>query len=172
MLLTLVPHPQTPAGTVDRVRIQLALDGSRDLWLEYSVTPAGGLLLPPAMAPGRADELWNATCFELFVQAAGAEGYLEFNFSPSFQWAAYRFPGYRRGRQDLSSPDPEIVTGSAGDHFFLAVEALPRLPSGPLRIGVAAVIEETDGTKSYWALAHPAAKPDFHHPASFVHELP
>ena len=34
-----------------------------------------------------------------------------------------------------------------------------------------AVIEEADGTKSYWALAHPSDKPDFHHPDSFALDL-
>ena len=38
---------------------------------------------------------------------------------------------------------------------------------------VAAVIEEKDRTKSYWALAHPSeGPPDFHHPDCFVLELP
>jgi hypothetical protein len=31
------------------------------------------------------------------------------------------------------------------------------------RIGLAAVIEGTSGHKSYWALAHPPGKADFHH---------
>jgi hypothetical protein len=34
------------------------------------------------------------------------------------------------------------------------------------------VIEETSGGKSYWALAHPPGKPDFHHADGFVYELP
>jgi hypothetical protein len=42
---------------------------------------------------------------------------------------------------------------------------------GLWRLGVAAVIEETSGRKSYWALAHPPGKPDFHHPDSFAHVL-
>jgi hypothetical protein len=33
------------------------------------------------------------------------------------------------------------------------------------------VIEETNGNKSYWALAHPAGKPDFHHADGFAYEL-
>ena len=32
-----------------------------------------------------------------------------------------------------------------------------------LAIGLSAILEEEDGTKSYWALAHPPDKPDFHH---------
>jgi hypothetical protein len=33
---------------------------------------------------------------------------------------------------------------------------------GAWRIGLAAVIEERSGHKSYWALAHPPGKADFH----------
>jgi len=36
---------------------------------------------------------------------------------------------------------------------------------------LSAVIEATDGSLSYWALEHPADKPDFHHPDSFALEL-
>jgi hypothetical protein len=34
---------------------------------------------------------------------------------------------------------------------------------GAWRIGLAAVIEDTSGHKSYWALVHPPGKADFHH---------
>lgn len=54
----------------------------------------------------------------------------------------------------------------------LELLALISIPAEPSAVALSAVIEETDGRKSYWALAHPAAKPDFHHPDSFVHELP
>lgn len=40
------------------------------------------------------------------------------------------------------------------------------------RLGLSAVIEEGSGCVSYWALAHPSAKPDFHHPGSFILTLP
>jgi hypothetical protein len=53
-----------------------------------------------------------------------------------------------------------------------ALAARLTLPSGARRLGLSAVIEATDGTISYWALAHPSDKPDFHHPDSFVLELP
>jgi hypothetical protein len=32
-----------------------------------------------------------------------------------------------------------------------------------LRLGLAAVIEELDGARSYWALRHAPGAPDFHH---------
>jgi hypothetical protein len=34
------------------------------------------------------------------------------------------------------------------------------------------VIEETNGNKSYWALAHPPGKADFHHADCFALEFP
>ena len=40
-------------------------------------------------------------------------------------------------------------------------------------LNLSAVLEEKDGTKSYWALAHPAGdKPDFHAPDCFAAKLP
>ena len=55
-------------------------------------------------------------------------------------------------------------------HVSLEDETLQGL--GPWEVSVAAVIEEAHGNKSYWALAHPSDKPDFHHPDSFVLDLP
>jgi hypothetical protein len=40
-------------------------------------------------------------------------------------------------------------------------------------LGLSAILEERDGTKSYWAIAHPdGEKPDFHDPACFAARLP
>jgi len=41
-------------------------------------------------------------------------------------------------------------------------------PDRGSKLALSAVIEEIDGTKSYWALAHPPGKPDFHHPDCFT----
>ena len=38
-------------------------------------------------------------------------------------------------------------------------------------LGLSAVIEEHDGTLSYWALRHAPGKPDFHHRDAFALEL-
>ena len=37
---------------------------------------------------------------------------------------------------------------------------------------MSAVIETDDGRLSYWALAHPAPQPDFHHRAGWTARLP
>ncbi len=107
----------------------------------------------------------------------GEPTYHEFNFSPSGEWAAYAFRGYRNGGPiEDDKLDPEITVRSAANSFEL--EALVRLdclqavtPQMPLRLGLSAVIEENDETISYWALKHLQGKPDFHHADSFALEL-
>ena len=42
----------------------------------------------------------------------------------------------------------------------------------PYSLGLSAVIEQTDGRKSYWARAHAPGKPDFHHPDAVAACLP
>ena len=129
------------------------------------------------MAAARADELWRNTCFEAFVRTSPGAGYYELNFAPSTQWAAYRFSGYRSGmRVATEISAPRIETQSSPECYmlraFLALDRLPGLPpDAGWRLGLSAVIEETSGRKSYWALMHPAGKPDFHDADSFVHEF-
>jgi hypothetical protein len=54
----------------------------------------------------------------------------------------------------------------------LQLNALADLPSdAPWQLNLSAVIEEKSGRKSYWALAHPPGKADFHHPDCFTHQL-
>ncbi|MFN3943947.1 MAG: DOMON-like domain-containing protein [Allosphingosinicella sp.] len=141
------------------------------LHLTYALTgELRQIRLPPPAPRLRRDELWRTTCFEAFV-ARPDGSYAEFNLSPSGAWAAYRFESYREGMGPLDIPPPDIRTGSADDR--LTVEVAVALPwGGPVRLGLSAVVEEAEGVISYWALAHPAAKPDFHHPDSFVHGLP
>ena len=39
---------------------------------------------------------------------------------------------------------------------------------GDLQIGICCVIEANDGVIGYWALTHPASRPDFHHRDGFT----
>ena len=102
-----------------------------------------------------------------------AEAYCEFNFSPSREWAAYRFDGYRQAMAPLTLPAPDVHVGSSLQGFTLDavvdLHALAFLGRGnQLKLGLAAVIEECNGNFSYWAIRHPCGKPDFHHPDGFV----
>jgi hypothetical protein len=134
--------------------------------------------IPPTAPTERANGLWKQTCFEAFIMAPAVAGYHELNFAPSRHWAVYRFNSYRAGVScpHLTAP-PEISVRCYGDR--LELDAAVRLhdliaPQGagsPLRLGLSAVVEEENGTLSYWALKHAPGKPDFHHRDGFALEL-
>jgi len=129
------------------------------------------LAVPDPAEPVRTDGLWRTTCFEAFIRQSGEGRYAEFNLSPSHQWAAYSFEDYRNGMVEMKLDGAlPIDLDVSADHF--ALETLIPLPPGSLEIALSAVIEETDGTKSYWALVHPPGQPDFHHPTCFALTLP
>lgn len=175
MGVALTLHPDSRCAAATRVEVDAARPLPGTLMLRYVVTgKMGGLAMPPMVAPARADGLWRRTCFEAFVGAAPAAAYYEFNVAPSRQWAAYRFGGYRRDMRVLDTMDaPQIEVESSVDACTLqaafTLDGLAGLPGDvPWRVGLSAVIEETGGRISYWALAHPPGRADFHHPDGFV----
>ena len=143
------------------------------LRLRWRVEGAGRLVLPRFAGRVRQDELWQTTCFEMFVQPAGGRPYAEFNFSPSEAWAAYDFADWREDMalRDMSH-DP-VITPRKGRQTFIFDVALPLadLPALPAALSLTAVIEEEGGVKSFWAMAHGQDKPDFHDPACFAATL-
>jgi len=178
MRLALRPHPHFPSAVVSGIEVEAELRKGGVLALRYEAIGAPhGLSIPGQAAPGRADELWRTTCFEAFLKADGEPSYYEFNLSPSGRWAAYRFGAYREAMTDVEvGPDPAIVVETRADRLILAADletdSLTELgSSGSWRLGLSAVIEAGDGSKSYWALAHPPGKPDFHHGDSFALEI-
>jgi hypothetical protein len=137
--------------------------------------------VPSPQASMRTDELWKHTCFEAFISTAGGPGgggYYELNFSPSSQWAIYRFSGYRQGMSptDVMAP-PELAVRQFEDRLELDAtigtdDLVALREAHTLKLAVTAVIEDDSGTLSYWALKHAPVKPDFHHTDGFVLELP
>ena len=168
MRVLLEPHPQTPSAVVKRITVDIEYEGPR-LRLTYGVEGDTAKVRWPKQAkPGRADDLWRHTCFEAFIQTP--IGYREFNLSILGQWASYRFDSYRQGMAEAVEAAERVSLEGRGDYTDAGF--LIDVPEGACRMGLSAVIEDIDGAMSYWALAHPSAKPDFHHPDSFVLELP
>lgn len=174
MRFDLLCHSDTPATSIGSVHVELTMTDPTDMLLTFYVTPGAALAVPERVSPRRADGLWQRTCCELFLKPEGGDAYFEFNLSPSGQWAAYAFDGYRAGMRDLALPvDPHIELERQGGSFVLEADVdLAAIPVGRLEANLSAVIEEADGTRSYWALRHPPGKPDFHHPDCFALELP
>ena len=163
-------HPASPCAALRGIEASVTRAAEGSLQLAYRLEgDLDRVRIPQARAPRIAERLWQHTCCELFIASAADGAYHEFNFSPSGEWAAYRFERYREG-VPFEAANPKIsVQRSAA---ILKLEArIFHPPPGKLRLGLSAVIEETDGTLSYWALRHAPGKPDFHHRDAFALEL-
>ena len=166
--MQLISHPAHSPGAITTVDAYVTRAPS-GLMLSYTLTgDIHALVLPAKTEPGRVDDLWQTTCFELFLRGDGA-AYREYNFSPSGQWAAYAFDSYREGKRDIPA---EIAIATDGDAESLNLTAtLIADLADVTHLALSAVIEERDGHKSYWAITHHAGPPDFHHDACFALRL-
>jgi hypothetical protein len=174
----LLAHPYTPGEWVWSISAELQLEPPATLVCHYSLHGEVPRLRVPAARTGRrADGLWEHTCFEVFAAAPAGGGYYEFNFSPSLEWAAYRFSEYREGMTPAHlARAPGLQARRTADRLELTahlhLDGLPELAHlARLRLGLSAVIEDESGRLSYWALHHAPGNPDFHDPDAFALEL-
>lgn len=171
--LALRCHPATAAAAVGAVDVAVAWTEQGALRLAYHLSgDITALCIPATAGGGRQDGLWRHTCFEAFLMVGEGPGYREFNFSPAGDWAAYAFRAYREPLV-WDPPVPPQVRRMAGPGLNLEAELAPvLLPGrGPWRVGLTAVVEDTAGDLSYWALQHAPGRPDFHHTDGFALQL-
>jgi len=171
-------HPDSLCFAATHIEVEVARPRAGSLVFRYFVNgKIGDLRIPPVTSATRTEQLWQSTCFEAFIRSSANGAYYEFNFAPSTQWAAYGFSGYRSGMRvatEISAPPIEVQTSPTlfTLQASLELDQLSTLPNGDKwRLGLSALVEETNGRKSYWALAHPQGKPDFHHSDCFAHEF-
>lgn len=172
-------YPLIPfdATTAPAISLEVLLTDRGDaLFISYKLTgdlPAVDLGDTPVHA--RVVKLWEKTCFELFIKNE-RDQYMEFNFSPVFEWNAFFFhkkgdalaewPGIQNVKIDiLHSLEvfhliAEIKKADFPQDFFQGCEA-----------GISAVIKERKGRLSYWALSHADQRPNFHHFDSFKYKF-
>jgi hypothetical protein len=174
----LLPHPACTPAHVDALTATVSRDAT-SLCVEYHLRgDLQFLLIPERRAPAREDDLWRHTCFELFAAPDGDSRYREFNFSPSGAWAAYDFADYRSGMVPAPVDAPLLLDFTRVERggvlsVKLGFDSLcGQVPAAALRLGLTAVVEDHSGRMSYWALRHPAEKPDFHDAGGFVARLP
>jgi hypothetical protein len=172
--LTLACHPETPSQAMQGIEAAVGTERGGVLTLAFTLEgDVSGLRIPESRSSRRASGLWRHTCFEVFVMVEEGPGYREFNFSPSGGWAVYAFRDYRDGSESGVELTPGIVVRQTANRLELDAEIHPDfLPPGRLlRLGLSAVVEDTDGGLSYWALKHPPGKPDFHHADAFAYQV-
>lgn len=167
-------HPSSDSNVVRSIRVLVRRLAGAEFQMTFRLDGEISKIKIPAPDVARFNsELWRHTCFELFVSREGQPEYYEFNFAPSGEWAVFAFSRYRDGGPFANeSLHPQIALRSSPTRLELdavaSLDALSPIHSRvTLRIGLSAVIESAEGS-SYWALAHPAEKPDFHNVDGFA----
>lgn len=174
----LIPHPESFDVSATQVEVEAVRSRASGLVVTYVVTGRiDNFVFPSVTTAARRDELWRHTCFEAFIRGPTGAAYFEFNFAPSTEWAAYRLDDYRSGLRTADeiaavTIDVQTSPGRFALRAALDLDGVPGLPrDAAWRLGLSALLEDTRGRMSWWALAHPPGKPDFHHADGFAHEL-
>jgi hypothetical protein len=180
-LVSLLAHPDVPISGVRRVAAGAEVAAAAALLRFHYMLEADpvAIRVPALVADaGRMDKLWTHTCFEAFIGFPESSAYLELNFSPSGQWAAYRFDSYRQGMAPALQAAPRVALRRLAERLELRAEvklgSLPSIGVGSgasrrrLRIALSTIVEDREGRLSYWALRHAPGRPDFHHPEGFA----
>jgi hypothetical protein len=128
----------------------------------FSLEHQESITIPkPEISRPRKDQLWQQTCFELFL--GYQDHYLEYNLSPSGAWQCYQFSDYR-----LPSPPqhadveiPSMELSASGYAFEINC-------SQPNDINLAAILIDKAQNTAFYSIKHVTGKPDFHHRQNFV----
>jgi hypothetical protein len=124
----------------------------------------------------RVMKLWEKSCFELFIKTK-EDSYIEFNFSPEFEWNCFYFSKKGDALVEYARMDSvkfDILLSLDVFHLIVEIDK-KKFPDGffqgPLQAGITSVIKEKNGKISYWALSHEDIKPNFHHFDSFKYKF-
>ncbi len=97
------------------------------------------------------------------------------NLSPNGDWNVYYFARYRAGMVEESSIDNIDSTVCLEKNRAAVGCRVPLIGChaeiSSVLIGVSCILLHNSGELSYWALAHPGAKPDFHDSRAFCVKL-
>lgn len=124
----------------------------------------------------RTTKLWEKTCFELFIKNNRDE-YLEFNFSPTFEWNSFYF--IKKGdplSEWIKMKRPEMDILLSLEKFFLFAEIKneffpENFLTSEMSIGISSVLKMKSNQITYWALSHEDQRPNFHHFDSFRYKF-
>lgn len=165
----LIQHPKSSHLFIQSLEVSVTSYNGSDCRLSYRLQgEIDKLLIPDPQPSNRITGLWNHTCFEMFVGSADEPGYLEFNFSPSGEWAVFSLLDYRKPGPAPAFQTPVITTERKGNSFTLFVDIHGISIQNPkARIGFSAVLEDKNSSHSYWAISHHSEVPDFHNKADF-----
>lgn len=155
--LSLHPHCASGSAIAIAAAIEPTPGGCRAVYVARG--DISRISVPKIDQPGRFDNLWKTTCFEIFWSHDGTS-YREFNLSPSTHWASYDFDGFRENMRDAPA-GVEIDVNVSDTELRLEAKIICDLLL-PATVALNAIIEGSDGVNQYWAMAFGPGAPDFH----------
>jgi hypothetical protein len=156
---TLVLHPDCAPGSIHSITADIVptATGCRATFVANGDVTR--IAVPAIDSPGRFDNLWKTTCFEIFWSHDGTS-YREFNLSPSTRWACYDFDAFREGMRNAPA-EVEIAVSVSDQELRLVADIRSVLPL-PATVALNGIIEDADGVNRFWALAFRPGAPEFH----------
>ena len=114
----------------------------------------------------RANELWKATCFELFISPRESLNYWELNISTSKEWNCYAFDNYKenmREEKNISIPNIEITQKK--DTYILSCElnfGIGGVSPEHSNFNLAIILLDTDRVRHFYSINKKNGIVDFH----------
>ena len=163
----LLRHPMSEGRAIRRVSVSLWRSPHQQR-LRYTLHGRVARLALPT-TPLDEERLWEHTCAEMFVaDVETPNAYTEWNFSPTGQNARFRFTAYRQRSESGVGDAVTVVSERSSGAFTLKATGDFDLSSGEHgSLALSVIAREREGAVSFWALGHPAGRPDFHHPVGF-----
>ena len=116
----------------------------------------------------RANELWKATCFELFLANSKNEAYYELNFSSSLAWNFYYLSGYRADVKEVQNiSNPQIEVYKSDNEFKIVIEMELETLEEFDSCNVACILLNKKNKRTFWSVQHHLNRPDFHNKKNF-----
>jgi len=169
----LKPFRILPFSANIKLNAQVTVDKDA-LQVEFALTgDLNQIVIPfPSNSPVRIYDLWEHTCFEMFLKRKDVPSYIEFNFAPSGDWNCFYISSYRvndgeytpikKQTIDVSLTEERLVLKSDVTLKLLPNFSLKDFESKKIEIGLSSVIEDKNNELNYYALIHKRTKPDFH----------
>jgi len=114
----------------------------------------------------RANELWKATCLELFISPKRDLNYWELNISPSKKWNVYAFDSYKKNmREEMRISSPILKIDSKERYYFISCEfnlQIENLHLEQSRFNLAVILLDTHGMRHFYTINKKESVVDFH----------
>ena len=164
-------HRLQPHNKIENISIDASLELTKQK-IEISFSIKGVLaeyVFPPSKKIQRADEIWKATSFELFL-ANDAEEYYELNFSSSLAWNFYVLSSYRVKPQELVFEEEPHISYTYKNNEFNIVFNLESKAINFEKFrsyNLAAILLTEKKERTFWTINHLNDVPNFHNKESF-----